>query len=435
MTEEEKEDKTSDIVCALSHLHWSEPFIASSAPWWCHTHQQWDLSISDNVHDVLVLLRLLVQLCSSSSSEPPQPTSPSCTSSCSRGPGLGAVLPAHAAPWQGEHKSRDPWRLHARPLGLGVWVDPRWQQLVWKTTSTITEASSTKEEQRSRRRRWTLFYLYQKKRRGRTSSWGVRRKAAQAGNLLQSGSGAGGGDLDPWTWTSSGPTTSPETEHSTAQNTRRLQTEPRHHVSSDQRALYLSLRAAASQAQRLVVGQSGAHQAPPPGPLQRTPPQVAPRHRALVVGDARQRGHLLTGFDVRHVQDLVHVQIVVLQFPEQSLRVVPSNADAGQALPLPPRPVGGGGGVSWLVGAGVLFTGLPWLPQPQPLTRGFPIRVGVCGLRLVFEGRDSLHRPELTMDLGKPRGFDSPATVGGNPTTPVDGWSCTRKRDGKRLME
>ena len=99
------------------------------------THQQRDLSLSDDVDDVLVLLCLFIYLssCSSTCSKTPWHTTASTSSPCSRRPGLGGILPAHATPW--EHEPRAPWRLHARPLGLGVWVDPSRQQLVWKSIS------------------------------------------------------------------------------------------------------------------------------------------------------------------------------------------------------------------------------------------------------------------------------------------------------------
>lgn len=70
----------------------------------CHTHQQRDLSLSDNVYDVLVLLALLIHLpsCSSESSWCHTDRTPS---SWYWSPGFGGVLPAHVTPWQGEHQS------------------------------------------------------------------------------------------------------------------------------------------------------------------------------------------------------------------------------------------------------------------------------------------------------------------------------------------
>lgn len=76
------------------------------------THQQGDLSLPDDVDDVLVLLRLLVHL-SVRSTEPPH-----ADSSPSRSPGFGGVLFAHAA--------------HLRPRPLGVREDARRQEFVWK---------------------------------------------------------------------------------------------------------------------------------------------------------------------------------------------------------------------------------------------------------------------------------------------------------------
>ncbi len=156
------------------------------------------------------------------------------------------------------------------------------------------------------------------------------------------------------------------------------------------------------------------------------------------MGDARQRGHLLTGLDIRHVQDLIHVQVIVLKLAEQSLGVVPSNdtnaaATTAQTLCLSSRRVRGGGGLSLFVRAGVIFTGLLWLAEPLALD--FTIRVRVSGLWLVFERGDPLHRTKLAVDFRNPCGFDSPAAVGGNATAPVDGWSCKTSRCNERSVE
>lgn len=98
------------------------------------THQQRDLSLPDDVDDVLVLLGLLVHL-PHSCSEPSGCSSggggAAASSVHSRSPGLGALLPTHVAPAQGEHQAS--LRVQARPLNQGVRVDPSGQQLVWKT--------------------------------------------------------------------------------------------------------------------------------------------------------------------------------------------------------------------------------------------------------------------------------------------------------------
>lgn len=150
--------------------------------------------------------------------------------------------------------------------------------------------------------------------------------------------------------------------------------------------------------------------------------------------NARESRHLLTGFYIRHVQDLVHVQIVVLQLPEQSLWVVGSTAAAAaEALGFPFRPIGGGGGGGrrGFLKAGVIFTGLPWLPQALVLE--LPIRLRVRSLRLVFEGRHPLHRAELAVDLSQSAWFDDSAAVGGNAAAPVDGRSCRRCKRKLRI--
>lgn len=194
---------------------------------------------------------------------------------------------------------------------------------------------------------------------------------------------------------------------------------------------YRSLRAAAAvaaQTQRLVVGQRRVLQTPSV-PLQGASSQVAPRHRALVVGHARQRGHLLAGLDVRDVQDLVHVQVVVLQLSEQHLRVGPARHADAQRFGLPVRPIARRGGLTGLVQVGLILAGLARLAP----ARDFAVRVGLGGLGLVLEGGNPLHWPELAVDLGQSRGFDSTAadaSVGGDPTTPVDGRSCRRDMRG-----
>lgn len=178
------------------------------------------------------------------------------------------------------------------------------------------------------------------------------------------------------------------------------------------------------------MGQSRVLQTPSV-PLQGASAQVAPRHRALVVGHARQRGHLLAGLDVRHVQDLVHVQVVVLQLPEQHLSVGPAHHADAQGFGLPVHPVGGRGGLAGLVRAGLILAGLAQLAP----TLDFTVRVGLSGLGLVLERGNPLHWPELAVDLGESRGFDSTAAaagVGGNTTTPVDGRSC-RRDTGERF--
>lgn len=199
---------------------------------------------------------------------------------------------------------------------------------------------------------------------------------------------------------------------------------------------YRRLGAAAAQAQRLVVGQRRALQPSRAVPLQGPSTQVGPRYRALVMRNARKGRHLLAGFDIRHVQDLVHVQVVVLQLPEQSLRVVRSDdaaaaAAAAEGLGFPLTPIGGGGGRRRLLKAGLIFTGLPWLPQPLALE--LPVRLRVRSLRLVFEGRHPLHGSELAVDLSQPGWLDDAAAVGGNAAAPVDGRSCRRSRRKFRL--
>lgn len=151
--------------------------------------------------------------------------------------------------------------------------------------------------------------------------------------------------------------------------------------------------------------------------------------------------HLLTGFYIRHIQDLIHIQIVVLQLPEQSLWVVRSDdtataaavAAAAEALCFPFRPIGRGGGRRPFVKAGVIFVALPWLPQPLVLE--LPIRLRVRSFRLMFKGRHPLHRSELTVDLSKSSWFDDSAAVSGNAPAPVDGWSCRRCRHTLGLAE
>lgn len=190
-------------------------------------------------------------------------------------------------------------------------------------------------------------------------------------------------------------------------------------------SMYRSLWAAA-QAQSLIVGQSRVLQPSTPVPLQGASAQVAPYYWALVMGNTRQCGHLLTGLYIRHIQDFVHVQIVVLQLPKKRLRIIPSNdAEAAtETLRFAFQPISRGGCLGWFVRAGVSFTALPWFPQS--LTLDFTIRVRVGGLWLVFERWNPLHRPELTMDFSKSSRFDSPTAVGGNATVPIDSWSCKR---------
>lgn len=123
-----------NIRCGLQILHYTSPVCLFSGIF--PTHQQGDLSLSNNIDDILILLGLFIHLscCSSKSSR----GTAACTSqSLSRSPGLGRVLSAHVTPWQGEHQPRGTCRIHTRPCNLGVWVDPRRQQLIWKQSNHV----------------------------------------------------------------------------------------------------------------------------------------------------------------------------------------------------------------------------------------------------------------------------------------------------------